>query len=125
MEYKVAVASSDGKVINHIFKRAEQFLIFGIDEDRCRFLESRVNNPSCVQWEYSKDTLDYTARLISDCKYVLTSRIDRKAADYLLHRGIKAYSISEYIEDAFKRIIRHDNKNSTRLSRISKEKNNL
>ena len=49
MAYKVAVTSSDGKFINQHFGRAQQFLIFEIDDEGdYKFLELRKNDPHVV-----------------------------------------------------------------------------
>lgn len=48
MSYRVAAASTDGKVVNQHFGRAELFHIFEISEDEgYRFLESRKVDACC------------------------------------------------------------------------------
>ena len=44
---RVAVASSDGKVINQHFGKAIQFLSFELNKDSYKFLQLRINQPAC------------------------------------------------------------------------------
>ena len=46
MAYKIAFASSDGKVVNQHFGRTKQFLIVEIDGKDYKYIETRVNEPS-------------------------------------------------------------------------------
>lgn len=108
MAYKIAVASSDGKVVNRHFGRAEQFLIFEAEGGRYEFLERRENIPSCVEWEHSDETLLYTVKLISDCKIVLASRIGPGAVELLSCYGIKALAIGDFIEAALEKVVRSE-----------------
>lgn len=105
MSYKIAVASSDGMVINRHFGRAEQFLIFEVEGDNYKFLELRSNTPSCVQWEHSEEAMLNSLKLLSDCSIVIASRIGRGASEFLNCNGIKTYSAVGFIEDILKSII--------------------
>lgn len=108
MAYKIAAASSDGKVINQHFGRTGQFLIFEVcDEGRWSFAELRENIPPCTMGEHSEQAMQMTIDLISDCRSVLTARIGAGAQQALAKRGIEAYSVPDYIDQALDKLIIH------------------
>jgi nitrogen fixation protein NifX len=105
MKIKVAIASSDGKVVNQHFGHAKQFLIFELSESGFGFLELRPNVPTCNLGKHEAAALDRTADLIGDCTYVIASQIGRGAAEALLGRGIRAYIEADFIEDALSKLL--------------------
>ena len=109
MAYRVAVASSDGKVINQHFGRSRQFLIFEIAESgEWTFVELRENTPPCEMGEHHEDDMRRTAELLSDCNTVLSSQIGPGAEQILREKGITAYSITDFIDRALKKLVDHD-----------------
>lgn len=111
MPYKVAVASSDGKVINEHFGRSQQFLIFEItDDDKWSFVELRENIPPCGQGEHNENDMQRTVNLLSDCKKVLVSRIGLGAEQALKLKGITAYTIPDFIDDALNKLVAFEKK---------------
>lgn len=75
---KMAVASSDGKVINQHFGKATRFLIIESDGEEIKVFEVRENTPACGSLEYgghADDVLNRSISIISDCFAVLCSRI--------------------------------------------------
>lgn len=105
MSYKVAVASSDGKVVNTHFGRALQFLIFEVGDTGWSFLEARENQPACSFGEHSDGGLLHTAQLISDCKIVLVTMIGPGASQVLEQRGIKPFSSPGYIDELLNKLV--------------------
>ena len=102
MSYKVAVTSTDGKVVNQHFGRAERFLIFEIEDDKYKFVEFRENNPTCNGHEHDDSAMENTVGLISDCKAVITERIGPGAALAVMEQGVKPIEAPYFIEDALK-----------------------
>lgn len=100
MRVKVAVASSDGKVVNTHFGHATQFLIFEVGRNDQHFIELRENQPGCSSLDNPKGTMDDTIACISDCHYVLVSQIGKPMCNRLLVEGIKAYAIPNIVDDA-------------------------
>ncbi|MDP4094184.1 MAG: NifB/NifX family molybdenum-iron cluster-binding protein [Bacillota bacterium] len=98
MAVKVAVASSDGKFINSHFGRTKQFLIFTINNGKYEFLELRKNVPACSFGEHTENGLAETVKLLEDCNIVLASNIGLGAVEALQLKGIKAYSITGFID---------------------------
>lgn len=105
MSYKVAVASSDGKVVNRHFGHTKQFLVFDIEGDKFNFLELRENFPPCTGQEHHDDRLAGAVDLVADCRAVLVSQIGPGAAELLVSRGIQPYVLPEFIEDALNQLI--------------------
>lgn len=118
MAYKIAVASSDGKMINQHFGRSRQFLIFEIEENQgYRFLELRQNSPACHSGEHGQGSMQDTVDLLADCKIVLVSRIGRGAIEALSGRGIRAYIAPDFIEEALKALVGNEEDFPSRYER--------
>lgn len=64
MPYKVAFASSDGKVVNQHFGKAKKFLIFQIGDNGAEYLETRDNKPHFQGCEYHEETMEKLVNLI-------------------------------------------------------------
>lgn len=104
---RVAVASSDGKFVNKHFGRAQNFLIFEIDEEagtEIRFIEVRNSTPACSYQHHDEERLQTAVAQLTDCKVVLASQIGPGAKAALEASNIIAYSIADFIEPALKRI---------------------
>ena len=102
---RIAVASSDGKMVNQHFGKATQFLIFDVDSEKIELKETRSNMPPCGSDEYqghSDDALGRAISLIADCEAVLCSRIGMGAAAELMSRNILPFEVGDFIEEAIK-----------------------
>ncbi len=99
---KMAIASSDGKVINQHFGKARKFIIIESDGEGIKVLEVRENDPSCGTLEYgghADDALEKSVSLINDCDAVLCSRIGGGAAEGLQSMGIEPVEAPGFIEE--------------------------
>ena len=106
MSYKIAVASTDGKVVNQHFGRAEKFYVLEVNDDNeFYYVEERDNIAACNGGTHSDEGLNLTVQTLSDCKYVLVSRIGPVAEYALYKKGGTALSVSHYIEEAVKKLI--------------------
>lgn len=102
---KVAVASSDGKIINQHFGKAAQFLIFELKKGSYKFLGLRLNRPACQAGEFTSHDpagLEATLDNISDCKIVLCSRYGAGIKELLCGKGITIIEAPVRIEDGLK-----------------------
>lgn len=106
MSYKIALATSDGKVVNQHFGRTLKFVIVEIDDGTSRYLETRDNAPSCNGFEHSEDSLSASVNLISDCKAVFVAQIGNGAYQKLLEKGINAYETPYFIEDVVNNVLK-------------------
>lgn len=107
MAYKVAVASSDGKVINQHFGRATKFLIFEINNDKFKFLEQRDASPFCSNGEHDDNKLLSSVESLADCRAVLVGQIGHGAVEALRDKRIDAFNIHDLIEDALEKLIQY------------------
>lgn len=107
MEYRIAVASTDGKVVNQHFGRAEQFHILSADGETmcCRYEESRRTSPLCGGGDHDPGELKKAAELLADCDYLLVSRIGPGARQDLMERGIEVFELPGLIEDSLRRLL--------------------
>lgn len=105
MSYKIAFASSDGKVVNQHFGRAKHFLIVEIDDKDYKYLETRVNEPACQDFQHTQDAMDKSIELISDCKAVFVARIGQGALAQVEAKGIKGIEAPYFIEDVLDKIL--------------------
>lgn len=103
---KVAVVSSDGKVINQHFGKASRFYIFEVDCGKIQFLEVRETIPLCGSTDYghADEVLSGTISLISDCEALLCSRIGSRPQEELRKKGIKPIEAPYFIDEALKNI---------------------
>lgn len=106
MSYKIAVASTDGKVVNQHFGRANQFYIIEVN-DECKYkaIELRKVPPVCQGGDHDEASMQRNIKLLSDCEYVLVSRIGQAAENALEQQGIEAYVIPDIIENAVYKLI--------------------
>lgn len=102
---KIAVASTDGNVIDLHFGDATQFLIFKIEDGEGKFDEIRQKTPIPViqheeRWVASID-------LIGDCKAVLCSKIGEEPTIELRKLGIKPIQLDCDVKEAVKECSKH------------------
>jgi len=102
---RIAVASSDGKVVNQHFGDAGRFLIFEVDGETFRFLETRENMPVCNMGHHDEDALTGTANALSDCSFVVASKIGPGAAHVLITRRIRAFVDADFVDKSLAKLL--------------------
>ncbi|MBN7772239.1 NifB/NifX family molybdenum-iron cluster-binding protein [Clostridium aminobutyricum] len=107
MSYKIAAASSDGKVINQHFGKATQFLIFEVKEGKYSFLERMETKPFCSGGGHDDNSLLAAADALIGCRAVLVSQIGNGAAQLLESKGIQSFDINGLIEEALPKLINY------------------
>lgn len=134
--YKVAVATSDGKTVDSHFGHAQSFLIFEVDEETGAFedVEERDVTAACSGSEcggVQKDSgcgghngagaghsqMDEIAKVLSDVDYVLVARIGPHAVRALARYKVTAYDIVLPIDEAIKKINEYRKKIAERKNR--------
>ena len=105
MTYKIAFASSDGKVVNQHFGRAQNFLIVEIDDDDYKFIETRENAPTCQGFEHSDEAMDQSISIIEDCEAVFVAKVGNGARNKLKSKGITPFETPYFIEDIINKLI--------------------
>ena len=105
MLFRVAVASSDGKIINQHFGHAKQFLIFDVDDNGdYEYIELRENIPTCSGGNHTASSMESTIKLIEDVDIVLVSQIGPGASQSLISNGIQPYIMPTFIDEALKKL---------------------
>jgi len=102
---KIAVASTDGKLIDLHFGDSNRFIIFKIEDGNSKFLEIREKTPIAInnhqeRWVASID-------LINDCKVVLCSKIGNEPTIELRKLGIKPIQLDYDVKEAVKECSEH------------------
>ena len=105
MAYKVAFASSDGKVVNQHFGRTQNFLIVEINDKDYKFLEKRENAPTCQGFEHSEEAMDRSISIIEDCEAIFVAKVGAGARSKLESKGITPFEAPYFIEDIIKKLI--------------------
>jgi predicted Fe-Mo cluster-binding NifX family protein len=109
---RVAVASSDGRLIDQHFGWATQFYVYDVGRDESTAIELRLRpHSSCggecdprTEQPHLPDALEATHALLSDCTVVLVSRIGPGPAAFLATRGMRAFELGLPVEQALQRI---------------------
>ena len=101
---KIAVATSDDKVINAHFGRTPKFLVFSLEKDKICFLEERANEPGCSNLIEPKGTMEETIGRIKDCDYVLVHQIGKPMIKQLEEVGVIGLKRPGFIQDALEEL---------------------
>ncbi len=108
-EYKVAVATSDGIVVNQHFGRADTFYVYEIEESgSIQLLERRFLSPVCDGGNHNEERLAANLAKLADCKYLLVSRIGAGAASVAEQAGIIPMELPDMIEESLNKIIKYE-----------------
>ncbi|MBP5180787.1 MAG: hypothetical protein J6127_05815 [Clostridiales bacterium] len=107
-KYRIAVASTDGYTIDKHFGKADKFYIFEVinDED-VNEIEVREAEPVCLGYGHEKQRMEDALRHLSDCRYIIASRVGDAAAVTAQTIGIETFSIPGDIGEAIDKLIRH------------------
>jgi predicted Fe-Mo cluster-binding NifX family protein len=105
MNCRIGVATSDNVVVNQHFGRADKFLIVDVKDDDMSITEERYVKPVCDGGEHDDNRLDENAELLRDCDYLLVSKIGNGALSVLESKGIQAYEIPDFIDNAVTRLL--------------------
>ncbi|MGO9388490.1 MAG: NifB/NifX family molybdenum-iron cluster-binding protein [Methanobacterium sp.] len=102
---KIAVASTDGKLVDLHFGDANKFLIFEIEDGEGKFYEIREKtdlplNNHTDRWVASID-------LINDCKAVICNKIGNEPTIELRKIGIKPIKLDCEVNKAVKECSKH------------------
>lgn len=107
--YKVAVASSDGIVVNQHFGRADTFYIYVVEETgKYQLYEKRKVTPVCNGGNHKDDELRGNIMKFRDCKYILVSRIGMGAANIVEQFGIIPMELPGMIQESIEKLITYE-----------------
>lgn len=97
---RVAVASSDGIVINQHFGRADSFYIYEVSQgEEPVLMEKRIGRPFCHGGNHEETELQDATELLADCRRVYVAQIGRGAELELARRGIQSVTAPGLIHE--------------------------
>ncbi len=107
MKYKIAISSTDGKIVNQHFGRTSLFYIVEVDSEsrKYQYLNERKTEPLCVLQHHKDEELSSFASQFGDCQYVIVSRIGNWARLVLESKGILAYEIPGIISESIDKLL--------------------
>lgn len=104
MSVRIAIATTDGKVVNEHFGRARHFSIVELDENSHRFLERREALPLCSGGEHSESAVADAIALLWDCKAVLVAKAGVSVKRALEISGVSVFEIGMDIHEALAKL---------------------
>jgi predicted Fe-Mo cluster-binding NifX family protein len=107
MSINVAIASTDGKVVNEHFGRATAFHIFKLNATDFEFVETRTVGRCCNGGEHHESSFEQVAEVLQDCVAIFVAKIGRGASDFMESKGFIIYESPYAIEDVLNKVI-HD-----------------
>lgn len=110
MKVRIAAASTDGKVVNQHFGRADKFYILVADRESYTFRceEERNVIPVCRGGDHEDEAMEKAVKKLSDCQYVLVSRIGMRARNECEKNGIMVFEIPDEIERAVEKLLKYE-----------------
>ena len=101
---RLAVASSDGIVVNQHFGHAKQFYIYEVENTQVNFIEVRAAVPVCQGGFHDDGEMDAAMKNLEDCTYLLVSRIGPGAAAVAEQHGLEVYELPGLIQDSIQKV---------------------
>lgn len=110
MIYKIAAASSDGKIIDRHFGKADKFYIYAADDDTYTFMliDERTTEPVCQGGGHDDSAMERSVDNLSDCEYVLVSQIGTRARNECERKGLTVFEIPDEIEKAIVKLMKYE-----------------
>jgi len=110
--YRIAAASTDGKMINEHFGRAEAFLIYDIDVSGFVFVEKREIKPLCGSCAGSNDdSLCASVNALADCAAVVAQKIGPTGRRALALNNISFFEQPDEIKNVLDKLAAYYIKN--------------
>ncbi len=105
-ELMIAVASTDGKVVNQHFGRADSFIILNRSEEtgELTYLETRHVPPVCHSRDHDDAALRRNAETLSGCDFLLVSKIGQPALRQLEALGVRVFELPGVIEESVEKM---------------------
>ncbi len=101
---RIAVASSDGIVVNSHFGRTAKFYIYDKSDEKYILKELRDADVVCDKGSHDENSLLSKVKSIADCEFLLVSKIGDGALRVAEEYGIEAYEIPGIIDDSIEKL---------------------
>lgn len=107
MSYRVAIASTDGIVVNQHFGHAESFHIVELDPEAqtSQYIETRPVSRVCQGHEHHEQSFDAVLEVLSDVQAILVAKIGQGASDYLESKGMLVYEAPFLVDAVIEKIL--------------------
>lgn len=106
MSIKFAIASTDGKVINEHFGKAEKFYIYEVNkEGEHKLLEVRDAIALCQGGGHNEQLVDSVVNNFIDCSCLLVSKIGEAIDIAFSQKGILVFEVSDLISEGILRVV--------------------
>ncbi|MBQ1463582.1 MAG: dinitrogenase iron-molybdenum cofactor biosynthesis protein [Ruminococcus sp.] len=107
MVYRLAVASTDGIVVNQHFGHAQQFHIIEIDPENLAYsyAGTRETERVCQGHFHNESSFDKVIDVLSDVHAVIVAKIGQGASQQLESRGLTVYEAPFPIEPLMEKVI--------------------
>ncbi len=107
MAYRIAIASTDGIVVNQHFGHAERFHIIEIDDSTgsYKYTGTREVERVCQGHYHDDSSFDKVIDVLHDIHAVLVAKIGSGASQQLESRGLTVYEAPFPIEQIIEKII--------------------
>ncbi|MDR3288558.1 MAG: dinitrogenase iron-molybdenum cofactor biosynthesis protein [Peptococcaceae bacterium] len=103
---RIAMASSDGKMINRHFGHTDQFYIAEIKDKQLVPLEIRSCQPYC-NFGTHDDSRQDVFTMLADCDLVLVVKIGEGAQTKLEEHGPRAVQVTGFIDDCLEELLKN------------------
>lgn len=107
MNYRIAIASKDGKVVTDHFGHCKRFIIVEVDKSEYRFIEQREVNPPCNGGVHTINGIEEVLDRLKDCNYILVNQIGGGAEQIIKANQFEVVTYKGYVTDALEQIILH------------------
>jgi len=97
---RIAVCSSDGRMVDEHFGTTPQFLVLDLENDTPKFVEKRANLPACHGSGHVGEAMANSIDTISDCQILLTVRAGPPVLARLAQKGIEVVQLTTSISEA-------------------------
>lgn len=107
-QYKIAVTSKYGKLVDQHFGHAEKFIIYQSDGQKFEVLEQRIVDKYCTgmaecdEEEAKRDSMIHT---LADCDAILSMRIGYHAKEKLGQQGIYSIECCDTVENGLRQTV--------------------
>ncbi len=106
MARRIAIASTNGRLIDTHFGHAERFEIYEIAEGGSAFVETRTVSSACHGGGHDESSFDATLLALRDCEAIFVSVIGYGAASYLNSKGMRVFESPYFaIQDVLAKVV--------------------
>jgi nitrogen fixation protein NifB len=105
-QYRIAVATGDGRLVDRHFGHTPEFAIYRGDGDVFQLVEKRQVARYCSGKEdCGEEERHNTVNALQDCDVVLSLRIGYQAREKLLKNGVLSFEMYDTVENGLKHAV--------------------